>query len=148
MAKKKKTLQRTSTQELMDELRRRERRLPRLQRKRDQLLEQLEEVEREIEELGGESRGRGRGRAGRSSRTKKAGRSGGGRKRPQNEMPLGDMLVKVMRKGQTYKVSDLVNKVQEAGYKTTASNFSTIVNQTLIKDERFQQKSRGHYTLS
>ena len=140
MAKKKK-LQTTSTSDLQAELRRRQRRLPTLERRRERLLAQLDEVDAEIAELGGGSGG-GRG--------KRRGRAAGSttrRKRPKNEMSLGDALAKVMKKGQPRKVGDLAAAVQKAGYKTNSSNFNTIVNQTLLKDDRFKNTSRGHYAL-
>jgi hypothetical protein len=43
-------------------------------------------------------------------------------------------------------VTQATQKVQDAGYKTTAANFRTIVNQTLIRDNRFKRVSRGQYT--
>lgn len=160
MAKKKK-LTRVSTQELASELDRRRKRLPALRRKRDQLLQQLDEVEAQMADLGAA----GGGRAGKKKRTrkksgrkkaarKKATRKKAGkkkttrRKRPRNEMPLGDALVKAMKgRKQPAGVGDLVEAVKKQGYKSSASNFRSIVNQTLLKDNRFKNVGRGQYQL-
>ena len=118
-----------STNELERELSRRQSAARRLERKRERLAEQLEEVERELSELGG-----------------LGGISiGGVRKRPRNEMNLADSLAKVL-KSKTMSVTDVTEAVQKAGYRTSAANFRTIVNQTLIKDSRFKKVARGQYT--
>ena len=118
-----------STNELERELSRRQTAARRLERKRERLVEQLEEVERELSELGG-----------------LGGISiGGVRKRPRNEMNLADSLAKVL-KTKTMSVTEVTDAVQKAGYRTSAANFRTIVNQTLIKDNRFKKVSRGQYT--
>ncbi|MFI4898356.1 MAG: hypothetical protein ACIARR_11080, partial [Phycisphaerales bacterium JB059] len=115
-----------STNELERELSRRQTAARRLERKRERLAEQLEEVERELSELGG-----------------LGGISiGGVRKRPRNEMNLADSLAKVL-KSKTMSVTDVTEAVQKAGYRTSAANFRTIVNQTLIKDSRFKKVARG-----
>jgi hypothetical protein len=42
-------------------------------------------------------------------------------------------------------VTDVVELVQKQGYKTTAANFRTIVNQALGKKTLFKKISRGIY---
>jgi hypothetical protein len=119
-----------STVELRNEIRRRERRLNSLLRKRDRLREQMAELDREIAEHGDEVGG---------------GVIEPGRKRPRNEANLADALAELLS-NQTMSVTQASVDVQKAGYKTTSPNFRTIVNQTLLKDPRFQRVSRGQYT--
>ena len=116
--------------DLESELRRRQKALPRLERQRRKLLEKLAGVERDIARLGG------------------AGGGGRGATRPRNKMPLADVIFKVLDKKTPMKVSNIVEAVKNAGYRTTSNNFSTIVNQTLIKDKRFKSAERGHYLLA
>jgi hypothetical protein len=75
------------------------------------------------------------------------GRGAPGRKRPVNDMNLAESLAKVL-KNRTMSVTDVTAEVQKAGYKTSAENFRTIVNQTLIRDARFKKVSRGQYTAA
>ena len=124
----KRNLSNLSLDQLKKEIQRRQRRIPALDRKREKLLEQLEAVDKDIATLSGMT-------------------GGSIRKRPRNKMPLGDSLVKVLSKTKAKRVADIVVAVQKAGYKTSAKNFSTIVNQTLIKDKRFKKSGRGHYLL-
>lgn len=120
-----------STTELERELSRRQAMARRLERRRDHLAEQLEEVDRELAALGG-----------------LGGISiGGVRKRPRNDMNLAESLAKVL-KTKTMSVTEVSEAVQKAGYRTSAANFRTIVNQTLIKDKRFKKVSRGRYTAA
>jgi len=118
-----------STGELERELSRRQSAARRLERRRDRLAEQLDVVDRELAALGG-----------------LGGISiGGVRKRPRNDMNLAESLAKVL-KSKTMSVTEVSEAVQKAGYRTSAANFRTIVNQTLIKDSRFKKVSRGRYT--
>ena len=120
-----------STSELERELSRRQTIARRLERRRDHLVEQLEEIEKELSALGG-----------------LGGISiGGVRKRPRNDMNLAESLAKVL-KTKTMSVTEVSEAVQKAGYRTSAANFRTIVNQTLIKDKRFKKVSRGRYTAA
>ncbi len=118
-----------STSELERELSRRQSSARRLERKRDTLAKQLDAVDRELAALGG-----------------LGGISiGGVRKRPHNDMNLAESLAKVL-KSRTMSVTNVSEAVQKAGYRTSAANFRTIVNQTLLKDKRFKKVSRGMYT--
>ncbi len=119
-----------SYDELQAELRRREKHVGALQKKRDRLLKELAAVEAEIREAGG------------SPRTT---RHGTRRRRPRNTMNLADALYQLLRK-QTMSVTQVAEAVQKAGYKTSSPNFRTIVNQTLLKDGRFKRVGRGQYT--
>lgn len=74
------------------------------------------------------------------------GGGGGGGRRPRNSMTLIEAMAQVLR-GKTMSVSEIADKVQEAGYQTTSSTFRTIVNQTLLKNPgTFEKVSRGQYT--
>ena len=42
--------------------------------------------------------------------------------------------------------TDVTEAVQRAGYKTSAANFRTIVNATLLKSPKFKKVARGQYT--
>ncbi|MCA9647193.1 MAG: hypothetical protein KC492_41175 [Myxococcales bacterium] len=127
------------TEALSAELQRRERALVSLERKHTKLMDQLVAVEAEIEALGGP--------AGASPRTRKAasGRATSGRKRPRNDMKLDDALAKLL-KGKTMGVTEAAEAVQKAGYKTSAANFRTIVNQTMLKSPKIKKVARGQYT--
>ncbi len=129
---KSKNLAEISTTELQSEIRRRERELKALHKRRERIARQLEEIDAEIGMHGGDL-------------SKLA--SSGGRKRPRNESNLADALADVLR-DQTMSVTQLTTAVQEAGYRTTSPNFRTIVNQTLLKDKRFKRVARGQYTVS
>lgn len=116
-----------SIDELQREIKRRERHLSTLERKRAKLMDQLAEVEQQIAEQGG------------------ALAASQGRKRPRNEQNLADALVDLLS-DQTLNVTSIAEEVQRAGYRTSSPNFRTIVNQTLIKDKRFKRVGRGLYT--
>jgi HD superfamily phosphodiesterase len=133
-----KSLSTLSTEEIEKELKRREREMSRklktLERKREKLLAQLDEIDQQIAEYATE--------LGVSARTKN-GRRG---RRPRNEASLADSLNKLL-KNKSMSVTEAAQAVQEAGYKTTSPNFRTIVNQTLITDDRFKRTGRGRYTV-
>ncbi len=118
-----------SVGDLQRELRRRERGVGTLVRKRERLLTKIAGLEEKIREHGGSARG------------------GGivGRKRPKNEMNLVDALAKVLE-SKTMSVTEVSEAVQRAGYQTTSPSFRTIVNQTLINSGKFKRVERGRYT--
>lgn len=120
-----------SIEELKTEIKRRERQLMSLHKKRDKLVAQLEGVDEQIADLGGTATG--------------ASPIGGGRKRYRNDSNLADALNDLL-KSQTLSVTAASVQVQKAGYKTTSPNFRTIVNQTLLRDKRFKRVGRGLYT--
>ena len=127
------SLRKVSTSALEAELARRESMIDEIQSERDEVATRLAELDARLATYG-IRRGQG-------------GRSGGGGKRPRNDMNLADSLAAVL-KGQKLSVTQLAEAVQSAGYKTTSPNFRTIVNQTLIKDpKRFKKVSRGIYTV-
>ncbi len=122
-------LQSRSIEELKSEIRKRERQLGGLLKKRDKLVEQLEAVNAEILEMGGAA----------------GVLPDAGRKRHRNDANLADALAQLLAK-KTMSVTEAAEKVQESGYKTTSPNFRTIVNQTLLRDKRFKRIGRGQYT--
>lgn len=125
-----------SIADLQLELRRRQSGATSLIRRRETVAAKLAKIDAELAALGIVS-GRGKGAV-----------ATGGRKRPVNEMNLVQSLQKVL-KGKTMGVTEAAQAVTKAGYKTTAANFRTIVNQTLIKHKTvFKKVSRGQYTAA
>lgn len=124
---------------LQSEIRRRQRSLPTLMRQRGRAQAKVDRIDAQIAALRGEGGGQRKARGG--------GAGGGGvRKRAKNAMSLVESLAKTL-KGKTMSVTDVSEAVQKAGYKTTAANFRTIVNQALIKFPRvFRKVARGQYT--
>ena len=120
-----------SISELKTEIKRRERQLTSLHKKRDKLAGQLQDIDDQIAELGGTASGDSP--------------MSGGRKRYRNDSNLADALVDLL-KTKTMSVTQASIEVQKAGYKTTSPNFRTIVNQTLLRDKRFKRIGRGLYT--
>lgn len=122
-----------SSAELRRELTRRSRRLPRLRRRLARLRAEVASLEAEIATL-----------TGRPDFTA----AGTIRKRPRNDMPLSDALHRLLT-GRRLTVTQAAVEVQRAGYRTSAANFRTIVNQTLIRfRDRFKKVSRGVYTAA
>lgn len=120
-----------SVADLRREIARRQRSVGTLLRKRDRLMEKVRALDAQISELGGTVRG--------------ADGIVGARQRPKNDSNLVEALVKLLD-GKTMNVTDIAQKVQEAGYQTTSENFRTIVNQTLINSGKFKRVARGQYT--
>ena len=140
------SLARMTTSEITAELERRRRRLPVLERQYAELSDRLAAIEAEIIEAGGSVAG-GASRSRRRGSGRPAGRpvgSGGG-KRPRNAKNLEDTLCDMLR-GKTMSVTEATAAVQSRGYKTTAANFRTIVNATLLKSKKIRKVSRGKYT--
>ncbi len=118
------------------EISRRQRGVKKLVAKRSKLAAKVAALDAQIAELGGDS-----GVAIRISKV-------GGRRmplgpRPRNAMNLVDTMHKVLDK--PMGVLDIIPAVKKAGYKTSAANFRTIVNQTLINSGKFKRVSRGVY---
>lgn len=123
------TLARLSVGELQAEIRRRQRSVGALERRRDRLMTKLKNLNAEIEKLGGA-----------------AGQSKGGMwRRPRNEMTLTSALAKVLN-NKTMSVTDAAEAVQKVGYQTNSNNFRTQVNIALIKSGMFKRVGRGQYT--
>lgn len=117
-----------SYEQLQAELSRRGKDVKRLERRREKLQQQIAEIDAELAAQGA------------------LGATGAIRKRPKNEMSLVETLQKVLN-GKTMSVTDAAQAARDEGYLTTASNFRTIVNQTLIREnKKFKKVSRGMYT--
>jgi len=102
----------------------------RLGRKREKLQKQLDAVEAQIASISGGAGG------------------GGGGTRARNKISLQEAILGVLSKSSgPMKVGAIMDKVSDMGYRSTSANFRGIVNQTLIKDKRFTQASRGMYQL-
>jgi hypothetical protein len=97
-----------------------------LNKKRSTIQRKLDIIDREIAALGGTSGG-----------------GGGGR----NAVSLPEAMEAALKKRGTMKVGEIVDAVQAAGYRSRSPNFRGIVNQTLIKDNRFVASQRGVYQL-
>lgn len=149
-----------STAELAREMARRQAQASKLVERRNKLAKELAELDRELSAFGmaGPSAAPAVSSAasapaaaprkrGRPLGSKNKVKAGGPRKRPKNDMNLAEALAKVL-KGTTMGVTEVTSAVQKAGYKTSAENFRTIVNQTLIRDARFKKVSRGQYTAA
>lgn len=115
-----------SVGDLHAELRRRQRGVSKLERRRERLMADLDDLNAQIANLGGSLSGRG------------------GRR---NAMTLPDSLYHVLQ-GKTMSVTDAAEAVRIAGYTSNATNFRTMVNQALLRDDRFKKISRGQYTAS
>lgn len=77
------------------------------------------------------------------------GQEGAAGGRSRNDKSLPDVIESVLKKsGKPMKVGDIVAGAENAGYRSSSVNFRGIVNQALIKDERFTAASRGHYKLA
>ncbi|MBS0197735.1 MAG: hypothetical protein JSR77_13350 [Planctomycetes bacterium] len=128
-----------SFKDLQKEINKRVRQADKLLAKRNKLAAKVAALDSQISEIEramGGSRGMGRTA------------SGGVRKRPHNETNLAEALAAVL-KGKTMGPTEATNAVLAAGYKTTAENFRTIVNQTLLKHKKlFKKEGRGAYTAA
>lgn len=132
-------LSRLSVDELQAELSRRGRSLSKLQKQHAKAMQKVEAIERQIIAAGGGIGGARRIRFGGPGVNL-------GRKRPKNDMNLVEALQKTL-KGKTMGVTEVTEAVQKNGYKTSAANFRTIVNQTLIKHPKtFKKIARGQYS--
>ncbi len=122
------------------DFRRRMKVVAKVAKKRDALVRKLEALDAQLRELGMSTAAAARG----GNRTASGAKDG--RIRPSNEANLADSL-HAMLKGKTMGVTEAAAAVQKAGYKTSAENFRTIVNQCLIKHRNmFKKVSRGQYT--
>ena len=100
------------------------------QKEHNRLLARLQELEGDIRRLGGSAGRRGRGGA-----------------RARNAKSLIETLEDVLKGGKPMKVGDIADAAQKSGYRSNSANFRSIVNQTLIKDKRFNSAGRGVYQV-
>ena len=103
-------------------------RLKKLSQERNQTQRQLDKLDEAIRKLGGR------------------GSNGNGR-RGRNEMSLVATLQAVLAPGKPMGVGEIVEAVQERGYRSNSANFRGIVNQTLIKEKQVTSAARGVYQL-
>lgn len=116
-----------SADALRAELNRRQHGVRKLEKQHAKLVQKLLKLEQQIEAIGGS-----------------AGRGGRGR-RARNKQSLVEVLAQVL-KGKTLGVPEAADAVLATGYTSNAANFRLIVNQALIKSDRFKKVSRGQYT--
>lgn len=129
-----------TTNEIHRELKRRAGLVRGLMARRNKLLEKVAKLDSEIRSNGGVvgvvAMGKGADLTAR----------GTPRIRAVNKTGLAEALHNTL-KNKTMGVTEVSKAVVEDGYKTTAENFRTIVNQCLIKHRRmFKKVSRGQYT--
>ena len=120
-----------SITELHKEIRRRQRAVGTLQRKRAKLMKKVAALDAQIAANGGVARG-GRGGGG----------GGGGRR---GDGSLAASLHKLLS-GKTMSVTDAAEAVKKAGYMTSSPNFRTMVNAQLLNKKMFKRVERGQYT--
>jgi len=106
-----------------------------LQKKRAVLQSKLDALDHQIAAVGGGSAAAGIAPS----------RTAGGRVR--NTASLGESIAAVMDGKGPMTVGDILDGVLAGGYRSGSSNFRGIVNQTLIKDKRFQSAGRGSYVM-
>ena len=129
-----KVLKKMSINEMLVEIKRRNRLITKLNRKRALLLVKIDEIEEEIRKNGGE--------------IKRAGLHAVGLgKRPRNTQSLPDAMASVMSKDKPMSVAQIEEAVTKSGYRSVSTTFKTIIFQSLAKDKRFKKVARGQYAL-
>lgn len=126
-----------SVADLVAEIDRRRRKLPKLNKLAARLEKKLGAVRAEIAELGG--------RVAAAAKAPRAGRKP--RKRARNKMTLADAIAKVLQKDKAKSVPQIAADVAKAGYRSTSKTFHTIIYQTLAKHKLARKASRGRYVL-
>lgn len=154
-------------QQLKKELAEKERKLGKLQDKRDKLLKQVADVDDEIAKLGGEpgaAPAKGAGKKKKTTKKKarrksakksakkparKAARRGGGRAKGKGGKTLADMIQEVLAKSdEPMRIKEIAAAVQDAGYKSDSKDFYGFVASTLRDKTKFARVSRGKYTVA
>jgi hypothetical protein len=120
-----------TTSRLLQIIEGRKKQLPSLQRKRALLQKQIDSLNERISELGDVESAAPATRSGRA----------------RNSRSLPDTLFKVLSKHGALGIGEIVKKVKATGYKSSSPQFRAIVNQALIKDNRFSKASRGVYEV-
>jgi len=124
-------LARLSFDELEQMLEGRRRTLKKLEKQRAKWQKRLDRVDAEIEAISG----------------RRIVLRGGG-KRPRNPVNLPDTIAAVFRSSRRpLSVSEITDRAQKAGYRSSSANFRAIVNVTLTKDKRFESTARGVYRM-
>lgn len=129
-----------SVADLLAELNRRRRKLPRLKRLAARLEKKLAAAYAEIQSLGGAANKAAAPKAAAKPARKP-------RRRPRNKITLADAIVKVLAKDKPKSVPQIAADVQKAGYRSSSKTFTTIIYQTVAKDGRVKKVGRGQYVL-
>ena len=130
-------LGKASIEELKKEIRRRQRALPKLIAKRD-------ELDRRIAELQALSAVKPSPKVPK----RKAGRKGAGKTgTSKKRVTLPQALADVMKGKEKMSVGQAGDAVIASGYKTKSKDFRNVVGLTLSKDKRFKRVGRGEYAL-
>lgn len=107
--------------------------LKRLKNERRHWQRELDRVEAAIQKIEGSRR--------LSGKSSSAGRS-------SNSITLGDAIERVLAKASSpVPIGEIVAQVQASGYRFNNSRVRSLVNLTLIQDQRFRSSGRGRYIL-
>lgn len=145
------SLSQLSTDEIIAELDRRERRIRQLEARAAALREQIAALDRELAEIGASlpalqqavsAPEAGDGEPAAAPARRKAGRRG---PRPKNDVSLADALAGVFEVRTRTTIPEAVELVLQNGYHTTSKRFALSVATALAKDPRFRRVSRGVY---
>jgi chorismate mutase len=131
-------LAKLSVEDLKKEIIRRQKALPKLIHKRDQLSQQIAELQALGAAKPATKRGRKPGGKRRVRRATRAARPGS----------LASALVEALKANVKLTLAQAVEAVRMAGYKSKSKNFRTVVGMALSKDEHFRRVRRGEYTLN
>jgi hypothetical protein len=129
--------------ELRKELRKKERMLSGILKRRKKILARLAKMDRNIMAMAGEIPA-----AGKAARAvMKTGRKGRARRRASGK-PLSDYLRAVLAKNpEGLRTKDIAKSVVKAGYKSFSKNFYGIVAAALQDRNQFKRQGRGTYFL-
>lgn len=130
-----KTLKNLSIDDMLKEIKRRNRLIAKLNRSRATLLAKVAEIDEAIKANGGEIKNMGK--------TRKA--PAGVRQRNQEALP--DVIASVLSKETPLNASQIEEAVIAKGYRSSSTAFKTIIFQALAKDKRFKKAARGQYVL-
>lgn len=119
--------------DILAEIKRRNKHIGKLQRRRSALLKKLAAIEQQIKTAGGALRG-----------TMKA---AGPAARRRNKTALPEAMIAVMSKDKPMRANEIEQAVIKSGYQSSSANFKTIIFQVLGKDKRFKKLTRGQYVL-
>ncbi len=146
------TLTQLTTDEIIAELDRRDRRSHHLVARQEKLRAELAEVDRQIADIGeslpalvaAASQAEPDARPGRGGRRAAAPRRSRGQ-RAKNTVSLGDAIAQAVEVRAVITPAEAADLVRRNGYVSTAGNFQMTVANTLAKDGRFRRVSRGVY---
>ncbi|MCX6996235.1 MAG: hypothetical protein NTV49_03920 [Kiritimatiellaeota bacterium] len=149
-----KILSTLSIEDLLAEVKRRQKILPKLLRRQAQLRKQLTAIEEQIQSLdsdavqSGAARNVRRMKKGKVRNIAKAGKASPG-PRPRNTISLMDALLKVLQVEQAMSIPEIIAAVARIGYQSKSKNFGVIVGQTLrTAKEKVVRVRRGAYALA